>query len=230
MNLAKSVVLYIVLAAFPCIALADSNVTFTNADGTFLYSKSLNTMSLTGSTLTGVSNLFAPYNCPPPACTGSVTLTTGALTSGYASLTSGTATFAGGGSFDVTSTGAGGGFTFGGQFSSETWEKHGSGGSVFWTFVGNITNGELKLGNGMDFQNIMAGTIDLTTVGGHAQIQPNGDIKWTNNTGSTNFPSPVPEPSTLALFGGGMIALGFLTRRTLASKSSSVAMRSPVQM
>jgi len=200
----------------PLAALADSNVTFTNADGIFKSSNGQTVLNLSGSALTDVSNLMAPYDCSSPVCSGTVSLSTGTITSPPGSLTTGMATFGSGGSFNVNSTGAGGGFTFAGTFSSETWTKNGSGPSVFWVFVGNIQSGTLTLGNGMVFHNINAGTIDLTTVGGHA-TPVGSELKWTDSQGTTNFPSPVPEPSTLALFGSGLIAVGMLTKHRLSA-------------
>jgi PEP-CTERM motif len=219
-----------VLVLIPLAALADSNATFTNNDGTWQSNSARNTLTLSGSTLSGVSNLIAPYNCPPPACSGTVSLTTGILSSGSLDPAGACppggctpAIFSGAGSsFNVTSTGAGGGFTFTGNFSSESWMKFGSGVGVFWTFIGQIVNGDLKLGNGMDFNNIDAGEFQITTVGGQPTVitkGPNkGGLQWTDNTGSTNFPSPVPEPSTLALFGGGLIVVGLLGKRRLAGR------------
>jgi len=206
-------------------AFADSNVTFNNSDGTFFTSVSggQEVLNLSGSALSGVSNLPAGFNCPPPACMGTVSLMTGALTTGFASLTAntGSAMFASGGSFDVTSTRPGGGFTFQGAFSSESWTKSfvtiNGKQQPYWTFVGSIAGGELMV-NGQDYMNIGAGTIDLTTVGDHAKSIAGGQLEWTDNSGSTNFPSPVPEPGTLALFGSGLITVGMLTRRKIARR------------
>jgi hypothetical protein len=209
----------------PLTVLADSNATFLNSGGTWKSNAAQTQLTLLNSSLSGVSNLISPYDCPPPACSGTVGLTTGTYISG--SLTSGTALFGSGGSFDITSTGAGGGFTFMGSFSSASWTMSGSGKSAFWTFVGQITGGKLTLDPGgpnqMQFTNIDAGTFDITTVGGQPKLV-NGLLHWTNNTGSTNFPSPVPEPSTLALFGTGVIALGLLTRRRLSGKTTDSAL------
>jgi hypothetical protein len=226
---AKLFVFVIVMACLSGMAFADSNVTFTNGSGKWQSTGSgVNStrLALSGATLSGVSNLMSPYNCPVGAisCTGTVSLNTGTLASGVLNPAgpcgSGCtpAIFNTGGAFSVTSTGAGGGFTFADDFSSATWQKVGSGNTVFWTFIGQIQNGVLSLGNGMVFSGINAGTIQFSTVGGLPK-SGGGGLQWNNNSGSTNFPSPVPEPGTLALFGSGMVALSLLTKRRLAGKA-----------
>ena len=229
MQYGKGLILAAVVACLSLTAYADSNATFTNAGGNWQSTGSgINStvLHLTNSQLTGVSNLTAPYNCPAGSvlCSGSVSLDTGTLQSGVLNPAGPcgiggctAATFNPGGQFNITSTGAGGGFTFTGTFSGASWQKFGSGSSVFWTFIGQVANGTLTLGNGMVFSNIDAGTIHFTTVGG-AAVFGGGGLQWTNNTGSTNFPSPVPEPGTLGLFGSGLIALGLLRRRKLSGK------------
>jgi hypothetical protein len=227
MKLTRWSTLITIALCIPLAAVADSNnVIFNNLLGTFQTSASggQTLLNLTGSSLNLVNNLGAPYDCPPPSCVGTVSLTTGALTSGFPSLTTGSATFAPGGTFDVVSTSPGAAFTFHGTFSSESWTESFAtfiiGGKPvlepFWTFVGSITGGELML-DGKDLMNIGAATIDLTRVGGNPIDAGGGQLKWSNSTGSTNFPSPVPEPSTLALFGSGLIAVGMVAKHRLGS-------------
>jgi hypothetical protein len=218
MKLTRSIALITLALCIPLAAVADSNILFNNLGGTFQTSTSgPNTLlNLSGSSLNLVNNLGAPFDCPLPPCRGTVSLTTGALTSGFPSLTAntGSATFAAGGTFSVVSTRPGATFTFTGTFSSATWTKSFVGTQPFWTFVGSVVGGELMVG-GQDFMNIGAATVDLTTVGGHTGDAGGGQLKWTNSTGTTNFPSPVPEPSTLALFGSGLIAVGMVAKRRL---------------
>jgi hypothetical protein len=222
------------------------NVVFNNNDGTWSWQNSganANDLVLSGSTLSSVSGLPGGYDCGSIAtCGGSISIVTGALTGvtnlagAQSALNPGNcnpspvgmgpcapANFGPGGSFTVSAPGLGSGLTFTGTFSSATWTKSGAGATnnAFWTFVGSITSGVLMLG-GTEFTMINAGTIDITTVGnpfnGGAGTASNPD-KWTDSFGSSNFPSPVPEPSTLALFGSGLILLGFLTKRKLSRKS-----------
>lgn len=225
MKLARFLTMAALLLCMPLGALADSNVLFNNLDGMFQTSASggQTFLNLIGSSLSLVNNLGAPFDCPTPPCMGTVSLTTGPLTTGFPSLTANTgfASFGSGGTFSVISTRPGGAFTFSGMFSGATWTKSfvtiAGKAQPFWTFVGTIVDGELMV-DGHDFMNIGAATIDLTTVGGHAMDAGGGQLKWEDSSGSTNFPSPVPEPSTLALFGGGLIALGMLTRHKLSAE------------
>jgi hypothetical protein len=53
----------------------------------------------------------------------------------------------------------------------------------------------------------LAGTVEFTSRGWRNQGQQQGSI--TDNIGDTTGPSPVPEPATLALLGGGILAGAF---------------------
>lgn len=151
-----------------------------------------------------------------------------------------TTTFGGAGSAFMVNENAGGGlsgFTFSGGFSSESWScLTGStckaatevvGGKTIkgfigtWVFQGTVVNGVLTV-NGQKYNVPMAGTLDLTTTSGFvANPGTTGPITFTDNTGTTNFVSPVPEPSSLALFGTGLITVGLVTRRMIAGKAAS---------
>ena len=218
-----------------CVSLAAfaQDVSISNSDGTWQSNNFANNgttdLQLMNSTLSGVSNLMSPYNCS--VCTGTVSLTTGFLTSGSIdppANTSGVYTpamFGPGGTFMVSDTTVGGGLTFSGSFSSESWTKHNSGTTVYWSFVGTIANSTLTLSNGMTFTGITGGTIDITTVGGVpitiATGTNKGGLQWTDALGGTTFASPVPEPSSLALFGSGLISVGVFARRKLSRKSGA---------
>jgi len=213
MKLATILGLAMVAVFLPSFALADSNVNFLNHDGTITANMG-NQLTLTGSTLAGISGL-GMYDCPPPACSGTVTFTTGhTLNSG--TLTT-SATFGAGGSITVTSTAAGAGFVFTGSFSSATWTKNGTGATAFWTFVGTIANGTLTLSNGTTFTGINGATINLTTLGGPVVV--GGFNTWEDSGGSTTFPSPIPEPGTLTLLGTGLVSIATFARHRMAKKS-----------
>ena len=201
----------VLVALMPSPAFADSDVTFLNHDGTITANMG-NQLTLTGSTLAGISGLGMGYDCPPPACSGTVTLTTG-HTLATGTLTT-SATFGPGGSITITSTAPGAGFVFQGSFSSATWTKNGSGNTAFWVFSGTIENGILNLNNGMTFSDINGATINLTTLGGPKVV--GGFNTWEDSGGSTTFPSPIPEPGTLVLLGSGLISIGMFAKNRIA--------------
>lgn len=200
-------------------ASAQTDVSILNNDGTITASGG-NDLTLTNSTLAGISDLGMGWDCPPPACQGTVSFTTGhSLTSG--TLTGPSATFSGVGSSItvVSNTGPDAGFVFTGTFSSVTWTRNGSGASEFWTLVGTIANGTLKSNDGQIIEtNVAGGTIQLTTLGGPVVV--NGFNTWTDKGGMTEFPSPVPEPGTLTLLGTGLVGLGLVAKRLRASGSA----------
>ena len=234
MRVSKTLALAIMLL-FVSLTAFGQNVVFDNNDGTWTWSPSgtnADDLVLTSSTLTEVTGLPSAYDCSTIAtCNGTVNIVTGALTSSTTSLQPGPcnampdpctspATFAAGGSFMVADAHD---LSFSGDFSSETWQKSGPPGSAFWTFTGVISNATLTIG-GTTFNMINAGTFDITTVGQPPSGSASTGYTWTDKSGfgSTNFPSPVPEPSTLALFGSGLVCVGLWGRRKLLRKTRDV--------
>jgi len=209
MNPTKSLALAILILCIPLTALA-GNVTFTNEDGTF-QSNASGTLTLTGSTLIGIQGL-SPYIPDSvvtfPQSLGTLTLTTGSMTSGSI-LTS--ATFGTGGSISYTYTN---GVVFTGSFSSAQWI---SSGTNAWTFIGTITSGTLTVPGYAPVAITNAVTIDLTTVGAAPTANGSGGYNFEDSGGTMNFPEPalsaVPELSTLTLLGSGLVGVAILARR-----------------
>ncbi len=199
----KKLILLVVLAlALPMAAFASSGVDFTNSGGTLSGTNS--GLSLSGSVLVAVNGLNGG-GLITGSNLGSVTFTTGALTSG--SLAMG-GTFAAGGSFTITGNGSNGipnGTLFSGTFSSP----------VSWQLV-TLANGTHNY--------ILTGVMTGTTMSG---FSTNGvTVQLTINTGkgffngSTQISSGdtnivVPEPGTLTLLGTGLISLAGAVRRKL---------------
>jgi PEP-CTERM motif len=233
-----------ILASLPVAAFADSTATFGNNDGTFQATSSTSSLTLSGSFLTQITGL-APLipdqsllfntginNCAGmPGCLGTVTLTTGAYlpssTTPLVNLTGGPAgtvhvNFGSGGSFQVV----GAGFIFHGSFSGATWTCstgpcNGTG-SGQWVLDAQLAGGTLTVGSNM--YNIAAGgTIQLTTVGTPVVTRTAGvitGITWKDNSGTTAFLSPIPEPGTLTLLGSGLVGLAMFAKRRIAKTNA----------
>jgi hypothetical protein len=233
MRLSRVLALAVLAACIPLTAFADS-ATFGNNDGVFSATGSTSPLTLSGSFLTqitGLSPLIPDQssvfntginNCVPAGCLGSVTLTTGAYLSGtpLINLTGGptgtvNSMFGPGGTFSVT----GSGFVFTGTFSGAAWTCttapcNGTAAGQ-WDLVAQLAGGTLQVGSAM-YTILPGGTIQLTAVGKPIVTRTGGTITgitWKDNSGTTTFPSPVPEPGTLTLLGGGLIGIGLLAKR-----------------
>jgi len=206
------------------------DVQFSSNGGTFISNPVRTTLSLSGSGLfavTGLSGFGLPntsLTLPCGACLGSVSLTTATLFSGLLAATGtgsigSVAVFNPGGTFSVSST-LGGGLVSTGTFSNATWTKVATG---TWTFTGTIMNGILSIGGRNSVGIPTAVTVQLTTVASGFTTNPDGSVSFTNNQGTTNFATPVPERGTLTLLGSGLVCLGGVAKRR-----SGKARKSPI--
>jgi len=201
----KKILLLAVLAlALPMTVFAGSSVDYTNSGGTL--SGSSSGLTLTGSTLIAVNGLNGG-GLITGTDLGSVSFTTGALTSG--SLQMG-GTFAAGGSFSIWGNGTNGvpnGTLFTGSFN----------GPVTWTLVtlANGTHNYTLTGSLSGWTASGASTVGVTV-----QLTINTGKGFFNgsttiSSGDTNI--VVPEPGSLGLLGTGLIGLAGVVRRKLKS-------------
>jgi PEP-CTERM motif-containing protein len=200
----KIVFLSVLALALPFVAFAGSSVDFTNSGGTLAGTNS--GLTLTGSALIAVDGLGGGLITGNDL--GSVSFSTGALSSG--SLQMG-GTFATGGTFTITGNGTSGvpsGVIFNGSFS----------GPVTWTLV-TLANGTHNYtltgsltGTWYNGTTVNGATVQLTINTGRGFF--NGST--TISSGDTNFnTATVPEPGSLSLLGVGLIGIAAVVRRKL---------------
>lgn len=200
-----SALLLSALMFLPNLAVADNSTDYSNSGGTLAGSNA--GLTLTGSTLIAVTSVSGGGGSINGNL-GTVEFATGALTSG--SLQMG-GTLSAGGWFTITgngTNGVGNGTLFTGAFSGPvTWSL-----TTLANGTHNYTLTGVLVGSG-SFSGINGVTVQLTINTGKGLFSGSTLISG----GDTTITSSVPEPSTLALLGTGVLALaGGLRRKVLA--------------
>jgi hypothetical protein len=188
----------------PTLSLASNTIDFSNGGGTLSGTNA--GLSLSGSTLDAVVGLNGGGLITGDL--GTVSFTTGALMSGGSLQMGGM--FAAGGSFTVVGNGTNGipsGTLFSGTFSAP----------VSWTLT-TLANGT----HNYTLTGTLTGTMGTMTVSAVTlQLTINTGRGFFNGTttisgGDTSITPSVPEPSSLALFGTGILGLAGLLRKKYA--------------
>lgn len=194
--LRKTVWLAVVALALPMAALANS-IDVSNAGG--VVSGGAGGLNLTGSTMFKFGSIVGTN-------LGSVGFATGAFTSGNAQMGG---NLAAGGTFTITGNGSNGvpnGVIFSGTFSSATWELiTAENGTHTYNLVGALLSANGETG----------ATVQLTVNTGTAFFSGSANL----SSGDTSLNIVVPEPSTLSLFGTGLLGLAGVIRRRRALNS-----------
>src|SRR5215472_16844798 len=200
----------LLLLAFslPTTAFANT-IDFTNAAGSL--NGSASGLSLNGSALIAI-------NSPSGMLTGilgSLTFSTGALTSG--SLETG-GTFAGGGSFVITGNGTNGipnGVIFSGSFSGPlTWTVITlADGSHNYSLTGTLQGNWFPLkGTWFTGQTVYGAAVQLTTNVGRGWFGSSTTLSSGDTAISGNGLTFVPEPGSMLFFGTGILGVAGLMR------------------